>query len=171
MQLGLIKLASSALSLPENFDSMEIVAGIDPGKRGGLAFIDRHSEHLIAVHSTPQSGGKVLDTETRKLLILYHTKHVVIEHVWAMPKQGVTSSFNFGESYGILKGICIGLQIPYYTTAPAAWRKAVGLKSGMDKGESINCAQNIFPYLSDHLKEDGPAEAALIALAGIRRLL
>ena len=90
---------------------------------------------------------------------------VVIEHVTAMPGQGVTSMFNFGQSFGILKGICSAMQLPMYFVRPAKWKKYFNLLNS-EKDASRTRAIEIFPYFSTQLskkKDSNKADAILIA--------
>ena len=90
---------------------------------------------------------------------------VVIEHVTAMPGQGVTSMFNFGQSFGILKGICSAMQLPMYFVRPAKWKKYFNLINS-EKDASRTRAIEIFPYFSSQLsrkKDSNKADAILIA--------
>ena len=90
---------------------------------------------------------------------------VVIEHVTAMPGQGVTSMFNFGQSFGILKGICSAMQLSVYFVRPVKWKKYFNLINS-EKDASRTRAIEIFPYYSSHLsrkKDSNKADAILIA--------
>ena len=90
---------------------------------------------------------------------------VVVEQVNAMPGQGVTSMFNFGQSFGILKGICSAMQLPMYFVRPAKWKKYFGLINS-EKGASRTKAIEMFPYFSSNLskkKDINKADAILIA--------
>ena len=90
---------------------------------------------------------------------------VIIEQVSAMPGQGVTSMFNFGQSFGILKGICSAMQLPMYFVRPAKWKKYFNLINS-EKDASRTRAIEIFPYFSSHLskkKDSNKAAAILIA--------
>ena len=90
---------------------------------------------------------------------------VIIEQVSAMPGQGVTSMFNFGQSFGILKGICSAMQLPMYFVRPAKWKKYFGLINS-EKDASRTRAIEIFPYFSSELskkKDSNKADAILIA--------
>ena len=83
----------------------------------------------------------------------------------AMPGQGVTSMFNFGQSYGILKGICSAMQLPMYFVRPAKWKKYFNLINS-EKDASRTRAIEIFPYFSSQLsrkKDSNKADAILIA--------
>ena len=90
---------------------------------------------------------------------------VIIEQVSAMPGQGVTSMFNFGQSFGILKGICSAMQLPMYFVRPAKWKKYFNLINS-EKDASRTRAIEIFPYFSGQLsrkKDSNKADAILIA--------
>ena len=90
---------------------------------------------------------------------------VVIEQVSAMPGQGVTSMFNFGQSFGILKGICSAMQLPLYFVRPAKWKKYFNLINS-EKDASRTRAIEIFPYFSSEFikkKDTNKADAILIA--------
>ena len=90
---------------------------------------------------------------------------VIIEQVSAMPGQGVTSMFNFGQSFGILKGICSAMQLSMYFIRPAKWKKYFNLINS-HKDASRSKAIEIFPYFSSNLskkKDINKADAILIA--------
>ena len=90
---------------------------------------------------------------------------VVIEQVSAMPGQGVTSMFNFGQSFGILKGICSAMQLPMYFVRPTKWKKYFNLINS-EKDASRTKAIEVFPYFSSELskkKDSNKADAILIA--------
>ena len=90
---------------------------------------------------------------------------VIIEQVAAMPGQGVTSMFNFGQSFGVLKGICAAMQIPMYFVRPAKWKKYFNLINS-EKDASRTKAIEIFPHFSAQLsrkKDSNKADANLIS--------
>ena len=90
---------------------------------------------------------------------------VIVEQVSAMPGQGVTSMFNFGQSFGILKGICSAMQLPIYFIRPAKWKKYFNLINS-EKDASRTRAIEIFPYFSSKLtkkKDANKADAILIS--------
>ena len=89
----------------------------------------------------------------------------MIEQVSAMPGQGVTSMFNFGQSFGVLKGICSAMQLPLYFVRPAKWKKYFNLINS-EKDASRTKAIEVFPYISQQLskkKDANKADAILIA--------
>ena len=90
---------------------------------------------------------------------------VIIEQVSGMPGQGVTSMFNFGQSFGILKGICSAMQLPMYFVRPVKWKKYFNLINS-EKDASRTKAIEVFPYFSSQLsrkKDSNKADAILIA--------
>ena len=86
-----------------------------------------------------------------------------------MPKQGVTSSFSFGFSAGVIQGIIAANLIPMQLVRPAVWKRTMGLTK--DKDSSRQKASALYPRFCSHwaLKKDvDKAEAALIATYGRR---
>ena len=152
-----------------------LVIGIDPGISGSICFF-QDGEIIDVVEMTTMNEGKQNKKQVNGSQIyneiLERTKtvdkkdiKVVIEQVSAMPGQGVTSMFNFGQSYGILKGICSAMQLPMYFVRPAKWKKYFNLINS-EKDASRTRAIEIFPYFSGQLsrkKDSNKADAILIA--------
>lgn len=91
--------------------------------------------------------------------------NVVVEQVSAMPGQGVTSMFNFGQSFGVIKGICAAMQLPIFFVRPAKWKKHFELIN-TQKDASRTKAIEMFPKISSILskkKDSNKADAILIA--------
>ena len=90
---------------------------------------------------------------------------VVVEHVTAMPGQGVTSMFNFGQSFGVIKGICAALKLPIYFVRPTKWKKHFNLIK-TNKDASRTKVIETYPNISSKLsrkKDSNKADAILIA--------
>lgn len=147
--------------------------GIDPGKSGAIALI---SGDLARVWDTPvASDGKksrYLLASMREILVASPNTMAFLEQAHAMPGQGVTSMFAFGEGYGIWQGLLGGLQIPFEVVTPRAWKKE--MLAGRPKGKSAARirAQELFPQLEPELrlvKHDGRADALIIAEYGRRK--
>ena len=151
------------------------IIGIDPGISGSICFFE--DGKIIDVIEMPtmiegkknkkQVNGSQIYNEffARISQIKKNEVRVVIEHVSAMPGQGVTSMFNFGQSFGILKGICSAMQLPMYFVRPAKWKKYFSLINS-EKDASRTRAIEIFPYFSSQLskkKDSNKADAILIA--------
>ena len=152
-----------------------LVIGIDPGISGSICFF--HDGKIIDVVEMPtmtegkknkkQVNGSQIFNEISERIKKLDKKDikVVIEQVSAMPGQGVTSMFNFGQSFGILKGICSAMQLPMYFVRPAKWKKYFNLINS-EKDASRTRAIEIFPYFSSQLskkKDSNKADAILIA--------
>tara|TARA_Y200000002_G_scaffold239682_1_gene198019 strand:- start:346 stop:840 length:495 start_codon:yes stop_codon:yes gene_type:complete len=152
-----------------------LIIGIDPGISGSICFFD--DGKIIDVVEMPtmtegkknkrQVNGSQIYNEISKRISKYEKQNVrvVIEQVSAMPGQGVTSMFNFGQSYGILKGICSAMQLPMYFVRPAKWKKYFSLINS-EKDASRTRAIEMFPYFSSQLskkKDSNKADAILIA--------
>ena len=152
-----------------------LIIGIDPGISGSICFFNEGK--IIDVVEMPtmtegkknkkQVNGAQIFNEISERIKRFDKRNikVVIEQVSAMPGQGVTSMFNFGQSYGILKGICSAMQLPMYFVRPAKWKKYFNLINS-EKDASRTRAIEIFPYFSSQLskkKDSNKADAMLIA--------
>jgi len=152
-----------------------LVIGIDPGISGSICFFQ--DGKIIDVIEMPtmtegkknkkQVNGSQIFNEISERIKKLDKKDikVIIEQVSAMPGQGVTSMFNFGQSFGILKGICSAMQLPVYFVRPAKWKKYFNLINS-EKDSSRTKAIEIFPYFSSNLskkKDSNKADAILIA--------
>tara|TARA_A100001234_G_scaffold34144_1_gene26675 strand:- start:186 stop:680 length:495 start_codon:yes stop_codon:yes gene_type:complete len=152
-----------------------LIIGIDPGLSGSICFFD--DGKIVDVIDMPtmtdgkknkkQVNGAQIYNEisVRVKNIEKRNVRVVIEQVSAMPGQGVTSMFNFGQSFGILKGICSAMQLSMLFVRPAKWKKYFNLINS-EKDASRTKAIEIFPYFSSQLskkKDSNKADAILIA--------
>ena len=152
-----------------------LLIGIDPGISGSICFFE-DGKILEAFDMPTMIDGKKNKRQVNGAQIyneiLKKTNkssqdniRVVIEQVSAMPGQGVTSMFNFGQSFGILKGICSAMQLPMYFVRPAKWKKYFGLINS-EKDASRTRVIEMFPYFSSQLskkKDSNKADAILIA--------
>ena len=152
-----------------------LVIGIDPGISGSICFFNEGK--IVDVVEMPTmtegkknkkqvNGAQIFNEISERIKKLDKRDiKIVIEQVSAMPGQGVTSMFNFGQSYGILKGICSAMQLPMYFVRPVKWKKYFNLINS-EKDASRTRAIEIFPYFSSHLsrkKDSNKADAILIA--------
>ena len=152
-----------------------MIIGIDPGISGSICFFE--DGKIIDVIEMPtmtdgkknkrQVNGSQIYNEILKRInkIEKQNIRVIIEQVSAMPGQGVTSMFNFGQSFGILKGICSAMQLSMFFVRPAKWKKYFNLINS-EKDASRTRAIEIFPYFSSNLskkKDSNKADAILIA--------
>ena len=151
-----------------------IIIGIDPGITGAISILE--NSKVIEVHETPtmidgkknkrEVNGAQITNIIKKWLNKDKEVIVVVEHVNAMPGQGVTSMFNFGQSFGVIKGICSALSLPIYFVRPTKWKKHFNLIK-TNKDASRTKVIEVFPEISGQLsrkKDSNKADAILIAL-------
>lgn len=151
------------------------ILGIDPGLSGACALYDAGA---VTVFDMPTTERVVNHKNKRQLneheLAAYIAVHepfiklAILEQVGAMPGQGVTSSFNFGLTFGAIRGILAACGVPYQTVSPQVWKRKFGLL-GQDKDASRAEASRRLPGFSNLWplkKHDGRAEAALLAIYG-----
>lgn len=158
-----------------------LVLGIDPGLSGALALYDPDGG-LLSVDDVPvlearRASGKIkrsVDAYELSRLIDSLSKHigiVMLEQVGVRPGEGAVGAFSFGEGYGLIRGICCANFLRVELVTPQVWKRAMGVKG--DKDESRARASQLMPTncgLWPLKKHDGRAEAALIALYGVRHL-
>jgi len=150
-----------------------IIIGIDPGVSGAICILNNGK--IVELYEMPtmidgkknkkQVNGAEITNIFQKELINETNSKVIIEHVSAMPGQGVTSMFNFGQSFGVVKGICAALRLPIYFVRPAKWKKYFNLINS-EKDASRTKVIQIFPYISSKIskkKDANKADAILIA--------
>ena len=151
-----------------------LIIGIDPGISGAICFFENGEvKDVIDMPSMAEgkknkkqiNGAQIYNEFLKRIINKDNEIRVVIEQVSAMPGQGVTSMFNFGQSFGILKGICSAMQLPMFFVRPARWKKYFNLINSQ-KDASRTRAIEIFPYFSKELakkKDSNKADAILIA--------
>ena len=140
------------------------VVGIDPGLDGALALI---GDGFLAVQDMPTAGTGRQRTVAAAILgaVLrdWQPSYAAVERVHSMPKQGVSSSFKFGQSLGVIEGCLGALDIPVRYVSPAHWKRYFRL--GSDKEAARKMALERWPHFADRLcrkKDHGRAEAMLI---------
>ena len=149
------------------------IFGIDPGISGAICVLKQGK--ILEVYEMPtmidgkknkrQVNGAEVTNIFEKEINNEDSAKVVVEHVTAMPGQGVTSMFNFGQSFGVLKGICAALKLPIYFVRPVKWKKHFNLIK-TNKDASRTKVIEIFPYISSKIprkKDSNKADSILIA--------
>jgi len=150
-----------------------IIIGIDPGISGAISVLE--NKKILEVYDTPTMiDGKKNKRQINSAHVTNIIKErlnngkevvVVVEQVNAMPGQGVTSMFNFGQSFGVLKGICAALKLPVHFIRPVKWKKHFNLIN-TEKDASRTKVIEVFPYISSKIskkKDANKADAILIA--------
>ena len=152
-----------------------LIIGIDPGISGAICFFeDGQVKEIIDMpvmadgkKNKRQINGPQTYNEILKRTNKLEKKDiiVVIEQVSAMPGQGVTSMFNFGQSFGVIKGICSALSLPIHFVRPTKWKKHFNLIK-THKDASRTKVIEVYPEISSKLsrkKDSNKADAILIA--------
>lgn len=145
-----------------------IYIGIDPGKDGALAIISDTSDSMKVIPFDVEKYRNVAKN------VSYQSVRCCLERVGAMPGQGVTSMFKFGENFGFIQGLLVAYNISYELVTPKKWKKEFQITS--DKNSSIAVCKRLFPDVNLRKTErckkdhDGMAEALLMAEYARRRL-
>ena len=152
-----------------------LIIGIDPGISGAICFFENGEIKDIidmpVMAEVKKNKRQVNGSQLYNEIVIRIKKFskndifVVVEQVSAMPGQGVTSMFNFGQSFGVIKGICSAMQLPIYFVRPAKWKKHFNLLK-TEKDASRSKVIEIFPYISSKLsrkKDSNKADAILLA--------
>lgn len=156
--------------------TLRLILGVDPGALGAVAWVDEFGA-LIAVEDTPTvavRSGKTLKNRIAVLLFVAlvtarRPDHAVVETAGAMLGQGISSTYVFDHGAGLLEGALAGMLVPVSGGTPSVWKKSMKLTS--DKGLARQMAMRFWPAMANRFaqaKDDGRAEAALIALWGLR---
>jgi crossover junction endodeoxyribonuclease RuvC len=153
-----------------------LVLGIDIGVAGALAIVSPSGELLeISDMAVLRDGPKNRATVNAPLLaeIVYrwHATEAFVEHVSARPGEGAVGAFAFGRSRGVIEGALAAAGIPCKFLTPACWKRTVGLTFGSKDAARAEAIRR-WPgqaALFARVKDDGRAEAALIAIAGLAR--
>ena len=148
------------------------IIGIDPGLSGGIAILDDLEVYDMFDMPVMSEGKKNKNQLNSAYLVNIIRKHiikgntfVIVEQVSAMPGQGVTSMFNFGQTFGSIKGICAALELPIFYVRPAKWKKHFELINS-SKDASRTKVIEMYPTISAKLskkKDVNKADAILIA--------
>ena len=136
------------------------VLGIDPGKSGALALVDNvGAKYTFKLSNTERDVWDCLKEWKPYIECAY------LERVSAMPRQGVSSTFKFGTSYGFLRGVLVALEVPFEAVTPAKWQRAMSCLTKGDKNVTKSRAQELFPEVK---VTHAIADALLIAEYGRR---
>jgi crossover junction endodeoxyribonuclease RuvC len=159
---------------------MRVIMGVDVGAGGAIVVrwpgaTEIHDMPCDTLRIGKKDRRRVSAARLASLFTAYHTAeiemHVFVEQVSAMPGQGVTSMFTFGRAAGLVEGVCAARSIPVTLVSPVTWKRVMGCPAGKDGARARAC--QLLPELADRfarVKDDGRAEAALIALYGQRLL-
>ena len=152
------------------------IAGIDNGVTGAIAIMDSADLHIVDLIDMPIIHvGKRSEIDERRicdLLVEWEVRHAYIERAQSMPGQGIASTAGYMCNYGIIRGICAGLEIPYTLITPQAWKKSQMAGMGKEKGASIVRVGQLYPELKmSRVKDHGKCDAILMARHGVQNRL
>ena len=149
------------------------IIGIDPGLSGAIAILE--NKNVLKLFDMPvMAEGKKNKKQLNSAQLVNIIKKninksddiaVVVEQVNAMPGQGVTSMFNFGQTFGAIKGVCAALNLPIFFVRPSKWKKYFELINS-SKDSSRTKVIEMYPSLSSQLskkKDVNKSDAILIA--------
>ncbi len=166
------------------------VIGIDPGIHGGIALVTGDSAHVTDMPTLERKVGKKVKhrvdaAELAEVLTTFALPGAIayVERAQASTRMGVSSSFAYGEAFGMVVGALAQLHIEIRFVSPSAWKREMGLvKPGSrelgrdeerEKGSALELARALYPQLADKLsrqKDDGRADALLIAHHGAEKI-
>ncbi|OPY76755.1 MAG: hypothetical protein A4E65_03105 [Syntrophorhabdus sp. PtaU1.Bin153] len=165
-----------------------MIAGIDNGFSGAISFLDENNGNLLEIHDMPVlkvgDRNEINESRVKELLSRPGLLHVFLEKAQAMPteredkatgktiRQGIASTARYVGSYYLLRGICVGLGMPYSLVHPVTWKKAMMRDMPKEKSASIYRVHQLYPGCGLNRKKDhGRADAILIGLYGIKYIL
>ena len=156
-----------------------MIVGIDPGLSGALFFLDPRDPATgkavdLPVYLLTRGGKKKRELDVAgliRLLVQHPLTHAFIEQVGAFPRQGVSGVFAFGKTYGTILGVLACRGVPLTLVPPVRWKRALHVSK--DKDACRARASQLLPQAAGQWplrRHDGRAEAALLALYGVRQL-
>ena len=150
------------------------VLGIDPGQKGGIAFLSDHHAEAVPM---PTVGKEIDGRAIAEILKTRGVELVVIEKVGAMRRdgrpQGAVSMFRFGFGTGLIVGVLEALSLPYRMVTPQAWKSLVLAGTARDKEAAIQFVRRAYPQIDltpgrIRTPHDGMADAVCLAEWGRR---
>jgi len=158
---------------------LTLILGIDIGAAGALALLTDSGE-LVAIedmpilHDGPAARRAVNGPLLARIVGRWRPDRAYIEFVGARPEEGAVGAFSFGRSRGVVEGVLAACGVPAAHIAPAAWKRAVGIPPGRERAKDAARSEAIRRWptkatLFARKRDDGRAESALIAVAGLSR--
>lgn len=158
---------------------MSQVIGIDIGNSGAIAIVSRDGALVEVVdmpvlRDGPAGRPAVNGPLLAEIIARSHARMAFVEYVGARPGEGPTGAFAFGQSRGLIEGVCAALALPVAFLTPPSWKRAVGIAPGREGAKDAARSEAIRRWpdqaaLFARVKDDGRAEAALIGVAGLIR--
>ena len=156
---------------------MNKIIGIDIGSKGALALLSPTGdlleiEDMPILRDGPANRPNVNAPLLASIVYRWQATTAFVEFVSARPGEGPTGAFSFGRSKGVIEGVCAAAGVPVAFITPSSWKRAVGIPPGKDGAKDAARSEAIRRWPSQaalfaRVKDDGRAEAALIAVAGM----
>jgi crossover junction endodeoxyribonuclease RuvC len=150
-----------------------IIVGIDPGVSGAISII--RDGKISMIYDMPimldgtKSKRQINAAELANIFFqekIGEDDKIILESVSAMPGQGVTGMFSFGQSFGVIKGVCAALKLPLHLVRPVKWKKHYNLLNS-EKDASRTKVIEMYPYIASMVskkKDSNKADAILIGM-------
>ena len=158
---------------------MTNIIGIDIGSKGALALLSPAGvlleiEDMPILRDGPANRPNVNAPLLASIVYRWQATTAFVEFVSARPGEGPTGAFSFGRSKGVIEGVCAAAGLPVAFLTPPVWKRAIGIPPGKDGAKDAARSEAIRRWPSQaglfaRVKDDGRAEAALIAVAGLMR--
>jgi hypothetical protein len=158
---------------------MNKIIGIDIGSKGALALLSPTGdlleiEDMPILRDGPANRPNVNAPLLASIVYRWQATTAFVELVSARPGEGPTGAFSFGRSKGVIEGVCAAAGVPVAFITPSSWKRAIGIPPGKDGAKDAARSEAIRRWpgqagLFARVKDDGRAEAALIAVAGLLR--
>jgi len=155
------------------------IIGIDIGSQGAIALLTPAGELLEVVdmpvlHDGPKGRPNVNAALLAEIVFKMRAAMAYVEFVGARPGEGPTGAFAFGRSRGVIEGVCAAAGLPVAFLTPAHWKRLVGIAPGKEGAKDAARSEAIRRWPGHaatfaRVKDDGRAESALIAVAGLMR--
>jgi crossover junction endodeoxyribonuclease RuvC len=156
-----------------------MILGVDIGVTGAVAVVDKSGE-LVGVFDMPTLNDGPAGRRSINAVLLSeivaksHATNVFVEHVGARPGEGAVGAFAFGRARGVCEGVLASLNIPVLFLTSPTWKRIIGIAPGREGAKDAARSEAIRRWPSHaglfaRVKDDGRAESALIAIAGIKR--
>jgi crossover junction endodeoxyribonuclease RuvC len=158
---------------------MASIIGIDIGSKGALALLSPDGvlleiEDMPILRDGPANRPNVNAPLLASIVHRWPASQAFVEFVSARPGEGPTGAFSFGRSKGVIEGVCAAAGVSVAFITPSSWKRAIGIPPGKDGAKDAARSEAIRRWplqaaLFARVKDDGRAEAALIAVAGLLR--
>ena len=146
--------------------------GIDPGKSGGVAVIEKDGTTKVYKCPATVKDMALLIGMCLTDVAPYATA-VFLEKVWAFPTDARKTAFVFGTNYGQWQGILASHELEIRYVTPKEWQSHFNIKKGLPKQIRKKKLKDIAIKSNPETKKItlSTADALLIAMYGKEAIL